>query len=376
MKQRQMMIYVHIPFCIQKCRYCDFLSFPGISESVMDSYLSALRTELKLRKGEAEDKPISSIFFGGGTPSILKAGMISRLMQTIRDNYQLLPETEITIEVNPGTVSEEKAKDWKEAGINRISMGVQSFDDEILKTLGRIHTADTVVHSYEILWEQGFRNLSFDLMLGLPGQTLKSLKKTLEKALSFPIRHLSLYSLIVEEGTPFYEMYEKGDLTLPEEDEERLMVHRSTAFLKEHGFMQYEISNYAVPGYESIHNTGYWQRKEYIGAGLGASSLIQETRFHNTTDLSLYLRQPVKREEVQILSSKDQMSEMLFLGLRQNQGILLSDFKENYHVTIEEVFPGIIEKHIRNKLLQIQNGRLQLTSLGMDLSNQVFVDFI
>ena len=140
--------------------------------------------------------------------------------------------------------------------------------------------------------------------------------------------------------------------------------------------MQYEISNYAVPGYESIHNTGYWQRKEYIGAGLGASSLIQETRFHNTTDLSLYLRQPVKREEVQILSSKDQMSEMLFLGLRQNQGILLSDFKENYHVTIEEVFPGIIEKHIRNKLLQIQNGRLQLTSLGMDLSNQVFVDFI
>ncbi|MBO4888260.1 MAG: radical SAM family heme chaperone HemW [Firmicutes bacterium] len=376
MKHRQIMIYVHIPFCIQKCRYCDFLSFPGMGTDVMEDYYRALEEELKTRKYEAEHKKVSSVFIGGGTPSILPKGMICRLMNTIRENYDILPEAEITMEVNPGTVTEEKAEDWKKAGINRISMGVQSFDDEILRVLGRIHDVQAVESSFDTLWQQGFRNISFDLMMGLPGQNMENLEETLRKAVSFPIRHLSLYSLIVEEGTVFYDLSEKGQLPLPEEEKERQMYHHAVDFLREHGFLQYEISNFAVPGFESVHNTGYWQRKEYIGAGLGASSLIEETRFHDTADLSSYMDHPVMREEVEILSSRDQMSETVFLGLRQNAGIRLTDFEETFGMSIDDAFPGVIAKHIKNGLIEIQDGRLCLTSLGMDLSNQVFVDFI
>lgn len=376
MKHRQIMIYVHIPFCIQKCRYCDFLSFPGMSTDVMEDYLKALEEELKTRKYEADHKKVSSVFFGGGTPSILPKGGISRLMDLICEHYDLVPEAEITMEVNPGTVTEEKAEDWKKAGVNRISMGVQSFDDEILRILGRIHDAQTVESSFDLLWRQGFRNISFDLMMGLPGQNIHKLEETLRTATSFPIRHLSLYSLIVEEGTVFYDLVQKGQLPLPEEEKERQMYHFAVQFLHEHGFLQYEISNFAMPGYESVHNTGYWQRKEYIGAGLGASSLIDETRFHDTADLSSYMDHPVMREEVEILSQRDQMSETLFLGLRQNAGIRLTDFEETFGMTIDDAFPGVIAKHIKNSLIEIHDGRLCLTSLGMDLSNQVFVDFI
>ena len=342
----------------------------------MEAYLCALEKELLLRAGEAGGAPLYSLFLGGGTPSTLPEGSILRIMRTIRSAYRIDRSAEITMEVNPGTVTEAKAAEWMEAGINRISMGVQSFDDDLLKKLGRIHSSEDVEHSFRILEKAGFTNLSFDLMFGLPGQSPQTLQETLEKALSYPIRHLSLYSLIVEEGTPFFRMEEEGKLDLPDEEAEREMYHRSVRFLEDHGFYQYELSNFARPGYESIHNTGYWQRRPYIGAGLGASSLIGEERFHQSRELDRYLKDPAKHEDREVLSLKDQMSETLFLGLRQTKGISEDEFADRFGCRIEDAFPGVIEKHLQEGLLVREGGRLYLSAFGMDVSNQVFVDFI
>ncbi len=377
-----MMIYVHVPFCVRKCLYCDFLSFPVTGEQNVSckkkEYLDALIKEIRATQ-VVTDTPVESIFFGGGTPSILEGNDIKRIMETIRASFSLAEDAEITLEANPGTVTLNKAAAWKEAGINRISLGVQALQDPLLKTLGRIHTKEDVLESVRLIKEAGFENFSLDLMFGLPGQTIGDWTTTLEEALSLHPKHLSCYSLILEEGTPFYEHRE--EYVFPGEDLEREMYHTAVAFLEKNGFHRYEISNFALPGYESKHNIGYWVRRPYFGFGLGAASLTtEEVRYNNTGDLSKYIEcsghvQKI-RESVQKLSVSDQMEEFMFLGLRLADGVSKADFQKRFQKDIRTVYREPIQKHIANGLLEEKNGRLRLTPRGVDVSNVVMADFL
>jgi len=378
-----MMLYVHVPFCVRKCRYCDFLSFPPAEPLSMERYLEALEREIGAYRSSSEAAcssfPAESVFFGGGTPSLLKGEAIVRIMERLRSVFPIAKNAEITIECNPGSVSAQKAALWREAGINRVSMGVQSFSDALLRKLGRIHDRETALTSFQILREAGFDDLSLDLMSGLPSQHLSDWMQTLKEACDLSPEHLSCYSLIIEEGTPFCE--EQDELELPEEEEERAMYREGVSYLKSRGYERYEISNFARPGYESRHNTGYWIRTPYIGLGLGSASLFPgEIRARNTADLSKYLEHSgelaVIREEMETLTKEDRMSETMFLGLRRMAGVSEQDFAGTFGKTIDEVFPGVTEKHIQDGLLMKENGRIRLTERGIDLSNQVFVDFL
>ncbi len=371
------MLYVHIPFCMQKCRYCDFLSFPA-SEENRQLYVDALCKEIAAWK-ENETGTISSLFIGGGTPSLLTPAQIEQLMSALHRSFYIEADAEQTIEANPGTITEEKAKCWKQKGINRVSMGVQALDDRLLKRLGRIHDYCQVLEGWGILKKYEFQNLSFDLMMGLPEQSLEQWEKTLYEALQLKPQHLSCYSLIIEEGTPFYD--EQDSLCLPDEETERLMYSRTQEILSEAGMSQYEISNFSQPGFESRHNTGYWRRKPYIGLGLGAASLLkEEIRYHNTNDMKLYLHSSsdlmaIREEQVE-LSLKDQMEEFMFLGLRCTQGVQKEEFMNNFGNTLESVYGKVIEKHMQNGLLETKDGWIRLTRAGLDVANQVFVDFL
>lgn len=372
-----MMLYVHIPFCIQKCRYCDFLSFPA-SDDIHQRYIDALCTEIEAWKDQLKE-PISSLFIGGGTPSLLTPEQMEQLMTALHRSFRIGKEAEQTIEVNPGTVTQEKAGGWKQKGINRVSMGVQALDDALLRRLGRIHNRNQVLQSWQILKNAGFTNLSMDLMMGLPNQTVSQWENTLREALRLQPQHLSCYSLIIEEGTPFYE--EQASLNLPSEEEERRMYRRTQQILSEAGMHQYEISNFSLPGFESRHNTGYWRRTPYIGLGLGAASLLkEEIRYHNTQDLNRYMENsgnpPAIREEVERLSVEAQMEEFMFLGLRCTQGVEPDRFERSFGKSMGSVYRAPLLKHLSNGLLEQKGGRIYLTSRGMDVANQVMVDFL
>ena len=371
------MIYIHIPFCIQKCRYCDFLSFSSSVEE-RQKYIDALCLEIKAWKGK-EIEPISSLFVGGGTPSVLTERQIEQVFSALHESFTIPPYVEQTIEANPGTITKNIAKCWMDAGINRVSMGVQSLDNQMLKRLGRIHDRNQVMDSWYTLNEVGFQNLSFDLMMGLPEQSLKMWEDTLKEALTLRPKHLSCYSLIIEEGTPFYD--EEPHLNLPEEETEREMYYRTQQILAESGMHQYEISNFAYPGYESKHNIGYWRRTPYIGLGLGAASLLkQEIRYHNTTDMKEYLRCSMKpdmiQKEIIKLSTAEQMEEFMFLGLRCVQGVNLEQFKKTFKVSIWSVYETALKRHLNDNLIEIKDGWIRLTPKGLDISNQVFADFL
>ncbi len=371
------MLYVHIPFCVQKCRYCDFLSFSA-SEENRQLYVDALCKEIEAWKGK-DNGYISSLFIGGGTPSLLTPGQMEQLMSALHRSFNIEADAEQTIEVNPGTITEERAKCWKQKGINRVSMGVQALDDRLLKRLGRIHDYRQVLESWEILQKYEFQNLSFDLMMGLPDQSLVQWEKTLYEALQLKPQHLSCYSLIIEEGTPFYD--EQESLCLPDEETERLMYSRTQEILSEAGMQQYEISNFSLPGFESQHNTGYWRRKPYIGLGLGAASLLKEDiRYHNTNDMKQYLRNSSNlmaiREDQAELSLKDQMEEFMFLGLRCTQGVQEEEFLRIFGSPMESVYGQAIEKHTKKGLLETKDGWVRLTRAGLDVANHVFVDFL
>ena len=376
MKQRSM-LYVHIPFCMQKCRYCDFLSFKASDEN-RQQYIDALCKEIDAWK-EKETEPISSLFIGGGTPSLLTTEQIGQLMSALHRSFCIEADAEQSIEANPGTITEEKAKCWRQKGINRVSMGVQALDDQLLKQLGRIHNHNQVLESWAILKESGFQNLSIDLMMGLPGQSLEQWENTLHEALTLQPQHLSCYSLIIEEGTPFFE--EQASLNLPEEDTERMMYLSTQQILSGAGMHQYEISNFSLPGFESRHNTGYWRRTPYIGLGLGAASLLkEEIRYHNTNDMQTYLKCCADlasiREEETKLTVQEQMEEFMFLGLRCTQGVQPDQFERYFSRSMESVYGVSLEKHLRNGLLESKNGWICLTRRGMDLANQVFADFL
>ena len=382
MNQKELELYIHIPFCVKKCSYCDFLSAPA-TEQTKEAYMAALFAEIGGRAKDYKDSIVTSVFIGGGTPSLLSGDSIRQLMEHIREGFRLAPDAEITMEVNPGTVTTEKLTAFYAAGINRLSIGMQSAQEQELKILGRIHDFDGFCQVYREAVEAGFTNINVDVMSGLPGQTLASYKDTLEKVLRLePMpQHISAYSLIVEEGTPFAAMADRGELPLPEEDTERAMYEETIEVLAGYGFHRYEISNYALDGYECRHNVGYWIRRDYLGFGIGAASLIGNVRFQNGRDLNVYLAHPFAcREEQQSLTTQEQMEETMFLGLRLIRGVSYPEFARCYGQTLEEVYGEVIARNVADGLLTVREDetgrRLTLTGRGLDVSNYVMAQFL
>lgn len=383
MNRKELEIYIHIPFCIKKCSYCDFLSAPATGQTV-ESYMAALFAEIEGNAGKYRDRRVVSVFIGGGTPSLLTGEQMEKLMEGIRLHFFLDPEAEITTEINPGTVSEEKLCAFRKAGINRLSIGMQSAQDEELRALGRIHDFAGFLDAYGAAVRAGFTNINVDVMSGLPGQTLESLRDTLGKLLALrPMpQHISAYSLIVEEGTPFARMAERGELQLPEEDTERAMYEETMEILAKHGFHRYEISNYAREGYECLHNVGYWIRRDYLGFGIGAASLVDNVRFQNRRNITEYLEAPLDcREEEQVLTEQEQMEETMFLGLRLIRGISYEQFEKLYGRSLPEVYGPVITQNIADGLLREyteESGErfLALTEKGLDVSNYVMAQFL
>ncbi|MDO5422629.1 MAG: radical SAM family heme chaperone HemW [Eubacteriales bacterium] len=378
-----MELYVHIPFCIRKCRYCDFLSFAA-GDEVKEAYKDALVREIRGEQGK-DSRGVSSVFFGGGTPSLLPEAWMGEIMQALRESFRIEEDAEISLECNPGTLTQGKLLAYREMGINRLSIGLQSADDRELKLLGRIHSWAMFCESYTLAREAGFSNVNVDLMSALPGQTVESWRETLRKVLALEPEHLSAYSLIIEEGTPFYEAYgedarrrEAGDEPrfLPSEDAERQMYEDTKTLLGEAGYHRYEISNYAREGLECRHNVGYWERVDYLGLGLGASSLSQGRRFHNTNQMERYLQGNFEKEDVQVLTRKEQMEETMFLGLRLTKGVSLEAFRRKFGESCEAVYGPVLEKLTGQGLLKVEDGNVALTDHGVDVSNYCMAEFL
>ncbi len=372
-------IYIHIPFCVKKCNYCDFLSFPANTEA-RELYVQTLLKEIRLEAREFHSYRVQTVFFGGGTPSLLTVLQVTDIMACLRDNFCFAEDAEISMEVNPGTVTAKSLKGYYEAGINRLSIGLQSANDGEMKLLGRIHTYDLFLDAYKAAVEAGFCNLNVDVMSALPGQDAASYKDTLEKVLGLTPRpsHISAYSLIVEEGTPFFEWERQGKLNLPGEEEEREMYEMTGNILAGAGYERYEISNYALQGYECRHNQSYWTRGNYLGFGLGAASLIENMRFTNESDMGQYMErieEGWQKENPERLSVSEQMEETMFLGLRLMAGVSKEEFENTYGVSMDSVYGKVIEKHVKNGLLT-DGERVKLTKKGIDVSNMVMADFL
>lgn len=403
MNNKYLEIYVHIPFCLQKCAYCDFLSFPA-SSKLKTEYTEKLLEEIKCQSAHIKDFQVSSIFVGGGTPSIMEAEEMAGILNALKAEFEVLPDAEITMEANPGTVRQESLTAWRQAGVNRISMGLQSADDKELKYLGRIHTFDEFLKSYQRVRMAGFSNINVDLISAIPGQTVESWKTTLKKVTMLKPEHISAYSLIVEEGTPYYERYGKPEekrkavfMTpeerhrlmslpdLPDEDAEREMYYLTTDYLKEQGYERYEISNYSKKGYECRHNIGYWTGIPYLGLGLGSSSYINGCRFHNTPDLKLYRSASFNQEEeflkalrqdYEKLTIEERMEEYMFLGLRLAEGVSAHGFVSSFGQSIRNVYGPVLEAMERNGLMEFRDGGFRLTARGIDISNYVMSQFL
>ena len=379
---RELELYFHIPFCIRKCLYCDFLSMPAAAFE-KQRYMEALIRETKERAEVCRGYLVTSVFIGGGTPSLVETQQLEELLATVRENYRLASDGELTIEVNPGTVKKEQLVRLRKAGLNRLSIGLQSADDGELKALGRIHTWEQFLACYKSARQAGFDNINVDVMSALPGQGLADYCKTLDAVLSLspPPEHISAYSLILEEGTPLFEMVGAGRVQMPDEDTDRAMYHETKRLLALAGYDRYEISNYAREGFACRHNCGYWRRKDYLGFGLGASSLFNNTRFKNTCDINNYLTEPSEcREDVQNLSRDEQMEEFMFLGLRLTEGVSAEEFFSLFGCSLEDIYGNVIQRNLKEGLLyRYQNrngGWLALTDLGLDVSNYVMGQFL
>ena len=373
---QEISLYVHIPFCKQKCLYCDFPSYAG-KENLEDDYIDALIKEINRK---CKNKVIRSLFIGGGTPSYLKDSNIEKLLKTIKKLNYIDKFAEKTMECNPGTLTKEKLQIMKENGINRISMGLQTTNNELLKKIGRIHTIEEFKENYKRAREEGFKNINIDIMFGLPNQSFYDYKETLEDIVKLDPEHISCYSLIIEEGTPFYNMSEKGLLKLPSEEEERSMYSTTKKVLEKNGYHQYEISNYSKKNKECIHNKIYWECKEYLGVGVSASSYINEERIKNIDDIKTYIKKINNNEEVyeSIINNteKEDMEEFMFLGLRMIKGISKEEFKKRFNKNIEDVYGKVIMDNINKGLLKDVNSRIFLTDKGIELSNWVMSEFI
>lgn len=424
-------IYIHIPFCVKKCQYCDFLSAPADSRA-QKVYLRALKQEIREQAARYREYEVQTVFIGGGTPTVVPCEKLCEVLKTVFTCYRVNPQAEISMEANPGTVTKETLLSYRKAGINRLSIGLQSTDDGELKLLGRIHTYRDFLQTYRWAQEAGFTNINLDIMSALPGQSVENYKKTLETVLSLKPQHISAYSLIVEEGTPFYEKYgqesEKLQATgekqpdLPSEEEEREMYALTEKLLAAAGYHRYEISNYALPGRECRHNLVYWKRGNYVGFGLGAASMVENVRFENTREMQEYLAEyagvpgvePVSADAAQgdeqelsneqefslseyahsekeqslfesehtfsknvhLLSQQEQMEETMFLGLRLTEGVSKAEFQRQFGVSMEQIYGEVIQENIAQGLLADEAGYLRLTREGMDLSNYVMAQFL
>ena len=372
---KEISLYIHIPFCKQRCFYCDFPTFSG-KEILREDYIKALVKEIKEK---CSNYLIKTIFIGGGTPSYLEENDLEKLLIAV-SKLNLSDKLEYSMECNPGTVSENKLKIMKKYGVNRISFGLQSCNDNLLKKIGRIHTLEEFLENYNLARKIGFNNINVDLMYGLPNLTIQDWKNTLEKICELKPEHISAYSLIIEEGTAFYKLYEKDKLELPSEDDERIMDKITKDILKANGYHQYEISNFALDGKECEHNKVYWSLDEYIGVGSASSSYIDGYRFTNTSDINDYIEKISNNISVVIEryknSIEDEMEEFVFMGLRMVSGIDLLKFEKKFGVDINSIYKEIIEKNIKDGLLVVEQNKMFLTAKGMELSNSVMSDFI
>lgn len=410
-------LYIHIPFCVRKCKYCDFLSAPA-NEVTMRVYVRALETEIRLRARQMQARAgkrylVDTVFIGGGTPTALPPDGLSSILYTIREEFDVLPDAEVTCEINPGTVGAEHTGTVPVCSVNRVSIGLQSVHDSELKTLGRIHSFREFQTCYEELRSFGAKNISVDLMFGLPGQTLKSYEESLRTVAELGPEHISAYGLILEEGTPFFAMEVRGDFTgalaLPDEETEREMYQSTKRILEGYGYHRYEISNYAKPGFESRHNLRYWQRRPYLGFGLGAASLFDHRRWRNTPSLAAYISTLTETDtetetagichsaerrdeesllkvleklerEVEALSEKAEMEEFMFLGLRTSRGISETAFAKAFGTPLETVYGKTLKRLESQGLLRVaeENGARSwsLTDRGVDISNVVLAEFL
>lgn len=384
MKKRNLELYLHIPFCVKKCNYCDFFSASGTPKEQAD-YVSAMIQEIQSYQELSGEYEVQTIFLGGGTPSLLTPEQIEQIFDAIYHIFSVNENAEITMEMNPGTVDIEKLHAMKAAGVNRLSIGLQSAQNEELKMLGRIHTFEEFLETWKLIEQAGFKNRNIDLMSALPGQTIESYKDTLSKVLALEPEHISAYSLILEEGTVFYDWYEKGKLDrgawkLPSEEEEYAMGELTIQRLAEAGMHRYEISNYAKPGKECRHNLGYWDRVEYLGIGAGSSSLIKGERFDHIRDRKAYIEKIRNGESIlidrEILSVESQMEEFMYLGLRKIEGVSRTDFQNYFGKNVDDVYGEILDKLEEEQLLEFSGNRIRLTHRGMDVSNCVLAEFL
>lgn len=413
MSVKTMQLYIHIPFCVKKCQYCDFLSFPA-DESTQNAYVDALLREMAYYGPKCRDYLVTTVYIGGGTPSWLTETAIERIMRMVRNMFRLDLDAEVSIECNPGTVTDRKFAVYRSAGINRLSIGLQSASDDELKLLGRIHTYEQFLKTYELARKNRFYNINVDLMNSLPGQTTESFYHTLQQVLRLKPEHISAYSLIIEPGTPFYDLYKfdavkqhagMQTIALPTEDEVYQMTKITEQVLREAGYEHYEISNFAKPGFECRHNIGYWQRANYLGLGLGAASLMENIRYSNVTDLYTYLEETKNIHEgtweqeivdsangqvlqveqvpatnlhasVERVQRKAQIEEFMFLGLRMIEGITREQFTDAFGIQIEAVYQDVMQRLQEEGLLEKRAGQIYLTEQGQDVSNYVLSQFL
>lgn len=382
--KKAMQLYIHIPFCVKKCEYCDFLSFSA-SEQMQKAYVKALVQELDCCGEKFHNPLISTIFIGGGTPSWLDEKLMEEIFSAVYCNFEVAEDAEITIECNPGTVTDRKLAVYKSLGINRLSIGLQSANNKELKTLGRIHTFEQFLRTYDKARHHGFTNINVDLMSSLPGQSAEDFVKSLKKVVRLKPEHISAYSLIIEEETPFYETYEADAIRqaeglptelLPSEEEVYKATKRTREILRTEGYHWYEISNFAKPGKECRHNIGYWKRADYLGVGLGAASLLDNVRYANTCDIFQYLKAPGQAAQGEVVKRTAQMEEFLFLGLRMTDGFYRQEFEEAFGVPIEGVYGDVLKKLQNEGLLLQQEGVIRLTEQGIDVSNYALSQFL
>ena len=381
MKQ-ELELYIHIPFCVRKCNYCDFLSFPQPTD-VHGRYVTQLLREIRATAPDCREMIVRSVFIGGGTPSLIGESLIEELMATVRSCYRMAEDAEVTIECNPGSTLRHKFAAYRRAGINRLSIGLQSADNAELKMLGRVHSFEEFLKSYQSARMEGFKNINVDLINCIPMQSLKTWKKTLRTVLMLKPEHVSVYNLIIEEGTPFYRMQEEGLLMMPSEEEQAEIDTFTKEYLARQGYHRYEISNWAKEGLECRHNSGYWTGVPYLGFGLGAASYFDSKRWNNTSDLSEYMnydfvgdRSSTVRKDVRELSREEQIEEFMFLGLRMTKGISSSSFLTRFGQHLDSVYGKVLDKDIISGLIESCDGRYRLTERGMDVSNVVLSGFL
>lgn len=371
-------LYIHIPFCAQKCLYCDFPSFAR-KDHLRKAYIEALNKEIISLREKHNNLEINTIFIGGGTPSVLEADELECLLKEVA-KLNMAKDIEYSMECNPGNLTEEKLEVMKKYGVNRISMGLQAKQDNLLKGLGRIHNYKTFKENFLLAKKVGFNNINVDLMFGLPNQRLNEWEETLREIISLEPAHISAYSLIIEEGTAFYNLYENDKLKLPTEEEERKMYHLAKKILEENGFNQYEISNYAKEGKECRHNLAYWNMDNWIGVGSAAASYINGKRIKNISSVEEYINSiNEKREAVEEIinnSKNDNMEEFMFMGLRKINGIDENEFKNRFSMNINDVYGEILNKYIDEGLLIRESGRIFLSEKGIEISNIIMADFL